>query len=327
MKFTFRRPASVRVVGSYLTKTVAKPCRNVDVAVEMPAECFQPKDHLNYRYWHKRAYYLATIVRALRKHPSLSDLSFNTLQGDPLRPVAVVRPRDPTGAESTKFEIRIHPCLPEAVFKLHKLAPDRNNIRRAKGSSMLPAGALVNPAQPETATPRYNQAVLKEMMHSRHLRYIHGTVSDPECTGATDALLLLKTWLRQRGHGDSTFGTMNGFVASMLLTHLVLKRKLPKTCSSYQMFRGFLGFLAASELDTEPLALAQHASCAGMGEGPPPELFRRAFDVTLLDPSGFVNLLSHMSRVRQAPPLSASASPFHACNLCATAWLRARLRA
>lgn len=297
MKFTFRRPTSVRVVGSYLLKTVAKPCRNVDLAVEMPAECFQPKDHLNYRYWHKRAYYLATLARHLRKIPSLSHVVFSTMQGDPLRPILVVRPQDPSGESSTKFEIRIHPCVPEGVFKLHKLAPDRNNIRRAKGSAILPEGAAVDATKPETATPRYNQAVLKEVVQNRHLRYAHSMLSDVECTGGVDAILLLKTWLRQRGHGDQAFGTMNGFVISMLLVHLILKRKLPKSCSSYQMFRGVLGFLASSTLDTEPVVLAHHASCAGMGDAPPPETFQRAFDVNLIDPSGFVNLLSHMPRV------------------------------
>lgn len=35
-KFYFRRPVSVKVVGSYLLGTLTKPNMNVDVAVEMP---------------------------------------------------------------------------------------------------------------------------------------------------------------------------------------------------------------------------------------------------------------------------------------------------
>lgn len=35
-KFRFQRPASVKVVGSYLLGTVTKPDLNVDIAVQMP---------------------------------------------------------------------------------------------------------------------------------------------------------------------------------------------------------------------------------------------------------------------------------------------------
>lgn len=35
-KFRFQRPASIKVVGSYLLGTVTKPDLNVDIAVQMP---------------------------------------------------------------------------------------------------------------------------------------------------------------------------------------------------------------------------------------------------------------------------------------------------
>jgi hypothetical protein len=35
---------------------------NVDLAVEVPAATFAPKDHLNYRYFNKRNAYLAHLA-------------------------------------------------------------------------------------------------------------------------------------------------------------------------------------------------------------------------------------------------------------------------
>ena len=61
LKYTFAKPAKVTVVGSYLLRSVAKPTQNVDLAVEIPSETLEVKDQLNYRYLHKRAYYLGSV--------------------------------------------------------------------------------------------------------------------------------------------------------------------------------------------------------------------------------------------------------------------------
>ena len=56
--------------------------------------CLQAKDHLNYRYFHKRALYLCRVAGHLKKKKSslgLSAVSFATSGGDPLRPVLVLK--------------------------------------------------------------------------------------------------------------------------------------------------------------------------------------------------------------------------------------------
>lgn len=42
----------------------------------------------------------------------------------------------------------------------------------------------------------------------------------------TDAVLLLKTWLRQRHMGTRREGTLSGFHASMILAHLINEREV-----------------------------------------------------------------------------------------------------
>lgn len=52
----------------------------------------QEKDYLNYRYFHKRAYYLATIARAVQDSELDLQFSYVDLHDDPLRPIIVVAP-------------------------------------------------------------------------------------------------------------------------------------------------------------------------------------------------------------------------------------------
>ncbi len=162
----------------------------------------QAKDHMNHRFLHKRAFYLATVAAALKKHAMFSSLTFEAEDGNPLRPVLSVRPVDPTGADKTKFCIRIHPCIAESVFKIQKLAPNRNNMRRHKSEALLPEGtAEAGEAAEETATPRYNQCILQDMFFGDHLKVLHRYFSDPACTGLSDACLLLKVCMFGGGGG------------------------------------------------------------------------------------------------------------------------------
>ena len=56
-------------------------------------ECLQAKDHLNYRYFHKRALYLSIVAGHLKKkkrHLGLKDVSFSLAVGNPLLPIILV---------------------------------------------------------------------------------------------------------------------------------------------------------------------------------------------------------------------------------------------
>jgi U3 small nucleolar RNA-associated protein 22 len=66
---------------------------SVDLVVVMPASIFQEKDFLNYRYFYKRAYYLACIAAGLLNavKDELS-LSFQYLNGNSLQPILTVKP-------------------------------------------------------------------------------------------------------------------------------------------------------------------------------------------------------------------------------------------
>lgn len=67
---------------------------SVDMVVVMPSSIFQEKDYLNYRYFYKRAYYLACIVAGLQD--AVQDefqLKYEYLHGNSLLPFLSLRPK------------------------------------------------------------------------------------------------------------------------------------------------------------------------------------------------------------------------------------------
>ena len=159
---------SVAVIGSFLVQLQARPVTHVDVAVEMPSSVVEAKDHLNHRYLHKRAYYLAVLADALIASKDFKDVQFESFEGNPMKPILVCRPTE------GKMQIRIFPSITPDTFKvrgarggpekrggdaapvsiagpahmpllrrmlhpqLSKLSPSRNNVRRAKNAELLP---------------------------------------------------------------------------------------------------------------------------------------------------------------------------------------------
>jgi hypothetical protein len=94
-KLAYAKPSNVNVVGSYPLKTMerADSTMVIDMVVTIPESILQEKDYLNYRYFYKRAYYVACIAAGLQNEEEESfDLSMENLHGNDLQPVLVVKP-------------------------------------------------------------------------------------------------------------------------------------------------------------------------------------------------------------------------------------------
>ncbi|KAJ3198618.1 hypothetical protein HDU82_001186, partial [Entophlyctis luteolus] len=246
-KFSFKPPAKVFIAGSYLVKTIAKSGSgfNVDVAVQMPESIFVEKDHLNNRYFHKRAYYLAVLASALKASSAFKSakISFELLNKDPRRPVIVLNAKGKETFGSVGgvggVSIRVIPVVPQTLFPVHKLAPGRNNNRPA---------AELNSESQFPPTPRYNSAILMDISLVSSLNVLHK--QSAACPAFKDAVILGKVWLYQRGFDSSSFG---GFLWSMLVCYLmgpgnrtVNKGRgiiLRESFSSYQIVKLTIEFL------------------------------------------------------------------------------------
>ncbi|OBT93305.1 hypothetical protein VE01_08387 [Pseudogymnoascus verrucosus] len=254
-KLAYAKPSNVNVVGSYPLKTMEKADSTmvIDMVVTIPASILQEKDYLNYRYFYKRAYYLACIAAGLQNEEEEPfDLSMENLHGNDLQPVLVVKPGkngEPTEFSKSRCEIRIIPACPKGFFADSKLHPTKNSIRPKAG----PTGETVAPAP----TPFYNATLQVECNHEAYLKLLHQTVKSSE--GFVDACVLGRIWLRQRGFGSSVSDGGFGNFEWAALTALLLQGGGPKGrkalspgYNSYQLFKGMVQYLATSNMVATP---------------------------------------------------------------------------
>ncbi|POI32523.1 hypothetical protein CIB84_003725 [Bambusicola thoracicus] len=121
-----------------------------------------------------------------------------------------------------------------------------------------------------------------------HLHFLSSVSTD--FPGMKDGLALLKVWLNQRQLSKG-LGCFSGFLVSMLVAYLVMKRKIVKVMSGYQVLRNVLQFLATTDLSMTGISLAKDTdTCL-----PTLDDFHHAFEVVFVDPSGLVNLCADMT--------------------------------
>ncbi|KAI9717419.1 MAG: hypothetical protein M1812_004771 [Candelaria pacifica] len=275
-RVAYLKPKYINVVGSYVLKTFTKTKEiwSVDLLVSMPKAIFDIKDFMNYRYFHKKAYYVACIAAALKENIDCKyKLSFAYQNGNPLQPMIIVKSNEglalhPPLLQSTlsneldasmdnfsssTCEIHILTGISEQLFPMEKILPGRNCIRSNRvGTDNDPS--LLRP------TPFYNATICAEASSPLYLKFLH-EASDKSAS-FREACILGRTWLQQREIGRSLakggFGHFEWAVVSALLLrgggpkgHNVLSHGY----SSYQLFKATLQFLASRDLITKPLLL------------------------------------------------------------------------
>lgn len=254
---SYAKPVNINVVGSFALRTGTRTAEPyvTDLAVTMPSSIFQEKDYVNYRYFHKRAYYIACIAAAIRETKDLDlRLKFEMHDGDSLRPVITLEPVNSGEDKSarSRSRIRIITAIEDTVFPLSKTLPTRNNIRD---------GSSEDKSQPsaEKSTTFYNSALRSEATVALYHKYVYSAAQ--KCDSFRDACILGRIWLRQRGFRSSfQGGGFGGFEWAALLSLLFEgggpngKPILSKSYSSYQLFKATLQFIAGRNL-IQPLQL------------------------------------------------------------------------
>ncbi|KAI8600248.1 Nrap protein [Dissophora ornata] len=289
--FGYSAPSAMHLVGSFPLKTVSKSRHgwSVDVAVEMPGELFQEKDHMNYRYFYKRAYYLAVLAAAIQEKKSgmsNSKVEFSTLNGDQRKPILILHPsgdKSETDFKKMRCTIRIIPYIPSSVFPSQRLAPGRNNVRSADATE-------------QPATPQYNTALQQDTAFTSHLTFLYQ--HSKNCAAFKDACVLIKVWATQRGLLRETSEGINGFLLEMLMAYLLQGgganggKKLANGFSSYQLVKGTIDYIAQHDFAAQPIFMGQNTATGEFSK----EAFVENFDVVIVDPSGKINLAGHVSK-------------------------------
>lgn len=255
-KLQYERPSSINVTGSYPLKTATRTEGelSIDLVVTMPKAIFQEKDYLNYRYFYKRAYYLACLAAGIKSSNTHNfKLSFQCLNGNQLQPILIVRSSDdggPVDFASSKCCIKILLTFPDGTFPEAKLLPGTNCIR--------PRGDEKDGAdKPLTPTPFYNSTLQSDAAITAYLKLLHN--ASGKCDAFKDACILGRIWLRQRGFGSKLGqGGFGNFEWAILVALLLQpnpgagRPTLSPGYSSYQLFKGTLQFIATHNLSKSP---------------------------------------------------------------------------
>ncbi|KAL4815979.1 Nrap protein [Aspergillus spinulosporus] len=249
----FVRPANVNIVGSFALRTglkTAAPCV-VDMSVTMPSSIFQEKDYTNYRYFHKRAYYVACIAAGIKdKKGTTLDIMYEFQDGDALRPTILLQPAvTESGHGRSKFQIRIITAVEDTLFPITRTLPMKNNIRRSEEGE--------SKSEP---TPFYNSCLRSEATVALYHQLLSSAAQS--CESFKEACLLGRVWLKQRGFSSSCHkGGFGGFEWSVLMSFLLEsggpsgKPVLLPSYNSYQLFKATMQFLSGKDL-MEPLLLS-----------------------------------------------------------------------
>jgi len=237
---------------------------------------FQEKDYMNYRYFYKRAYYLAVIAGAVVDSKGLKGLKaeYSFMNGDQLKPVLVISSSDDVAeldSKSFKWSINVIPSAPSHIFPAGKLHPLKNCVRPQQAAD---AAAKATNAPDFDPTPVYNASLVADTTYFPYLALLHSSSST--CAAFTDACILGRVWLRQRDFGGAVSKGGFGHFEWAVLMAFLLKgggtkghALLAAGYSNYQMFKAMLQFLAGRNLSIDPLVFGTTESVKKAGSRAP----------------------------------------------------------
>ncbi|KAF6136292.1 hypothetical protein GIB67_042777 [Kingdonia uniflora] len=281
VEFTFKKPNSIEIGGSYSTRSIAKPCTDVDVFVRMPKECFHEKDYLNHRYHAKRCLYLCVIKKYLSTSAGIKSIEWSTFLNEARKPVLVVYPVQELG-ELPGFFVRLIPTAP-SMFNTLKLNLTRNNVRSLNQEKSAPQ-----------ATPKYNGSILEDMFLEENMEFVRNVFFGWK--ELAEALILIKVWARHRGfiYAHDCF---NGFLFSAVMSYLATDsggKRINKSMKAMQIFRVTLDFIATSKLWEKGIPLQPQAQRSMLKEER--MQYQQSFSILLFDSSGHHNLAFRITR-------------------------------
>ncbi|KAL8738918.1 MAG: hypothetical protein Q9181_000370 [Wetmoreana brouardii] len=251
----YSKPANINVVGSYArgTALLLDGKLTIDMAVTMPSHLFQANDYRDYRYFYKRAFYLAYLAAGIQNtNASAFDLSFAYQDDNPLQPIILLGPRldkDDGGCAQPHCTIRVILAASGDLFPLEKTLPDETCMK-----------ALTADGQSNGPLPTYKATLRSECCSLAYLEHLHKSLV--QFSAFQDASMLGAVWLHQRGLGSSIGrGGFGQFEWASTMSTLLRgggpagRPVLLSGYSSYQLFKATLQYLSTTDLITKPMII------------------------------------------------------------------------
>ena len=274
----YQRPIRIETVGSFYSQTFSKKDNIIDLAVQIPDTVFDPKDHMSFEYFYKRAFYVACIAAGLQKLKDHQGQPFKVHyryeHGNSLQPAVIIE-------GPGKLLVCVMPAISEKGFPLSSIAKKsaERDRKSASGDNHKPS------------TPFIKATILSEACIFPH-RDILATAS-AKCDAFRGACILGKIWLRQRGLNSTVLGGGFGCFEWTIITALLLtgdsrdtSRFFSPGYSALQLFKALLQFISKRDLTS---------TSKGGGPDLVPSTATRASPV-FLDPARGFNVLFKMNQ-------------------------------
>lgn len=249
---------------------------SVDLAINLPTLLFSPGDYSGFRYFQKRALFIACIAAGLKKREFNCTLRFGYLCGNKLLPTLLIGPTCNENEASTTdaFQIQILSNVDEDLYSI--ISPGQSSM-----------STLVNSfAVADQHSNKFYDATFRSECVTRHLVLFRQEVAR-KSHAFPDACILGAAWLRQHGFDsnihDGGFGYLEwSHILALMLTseYKAGVPHLSQDLKSVQLFRAMLRFLAVQDLSESPLSNI-FTSDSTTGTSTRPVLFDKAhsFDV------------------------------------------------
>ncbi|KAI4086782.1 MAG: hypothetical protein LQ344_007292 [Seirophora lacunosa] len=133
----YSKPAYIGIVGSFARRTalLLDGKVSIDMAVTMPSHLYQAKDYRDYRYFQKRAYYLACLADGIQKaNIPYFAVSFAYQDENEAQPILIIEPvQDGQNNQTIRPNYRIRILLAASIdlFPIEKTLPTKACIRNS----------------------------------------------------------------------------------------------------------------------------------------------------------------------------------------------------
>ncbi|XP_030756647.1 nucleolar protein 6 [Sitophilus oryzae] len=269
----FSKPTNIQSFGLKECNSYPGPNIEASINIKMPKLYLNVKDFLNNRYLVKRFYYLiylAEHITGVRKQ-----LCYH--ENNILLPVLEMQP-----TKDEKLKVKIYVTPPEGYFKPSRFLPNMNNVRinLFDKSRIEDITVLKN-----TPTILYNSAIAHDVTLSTYSEFVKTVLH--EHYNVQEGIKLLCVWLKQR-ELNIGYGAFTENLVLYIIIYLLVKKKLNKLMSSYQVVRNFWSFVSSTDLSKNPLSL-------GNCDKQTLELFKQSFSIVFLDCTGSFNAAAFLN--------------------------------